>query len=155
GHREYLTSTSEKFAKAPSRVALLDPAALSSATSEAPVCARPANRPVLESRAEVEKELSSCKARTPRIPLVEEAKAREILRAAVPSGRLPEWTRLLARFPKSGTRWVSAVLAGRDKGVLDRTLRAKIAWVVARNDRAWYALGQARQRLLDAGLSDD
>jgi alkylhydroperoxidase family enzyme len=33
--------------------------------------------------------------------------------------------------------------------------KAEIAYVAARYDRAWYALGHARQRLKDLGLSDD
>jgi alkylhydroperoxidase family enzyme len=42
-----------------------------------------------------------------------------------------------------------------EKGTLDRTLRAQIAWIAARQDRAWYALGHARQRLQALGQGDD
>ena len=30
-----------------------------------------------------------------------------------------------------------------------------MAWIVARQDRAWYAVGQARRRLRELGWSDD
>jgi alkylhydroperoxidase family enzyme len=33
--------------------------------------------------------------------------------------------------------------------------RAKIAWIAARNDRAWYALGHARNRLAALGQDDE
>ena len=45
--------------------------------------------------------------------------------------------------------------ATEDHGTLDAKLRAEIAWVSARNDRAWYALGHAKQRLVDLGMSMD
>ena len=34
-------------------------------------------------------------------------------------------------------------------------MKAPIAWIIARQDRAWYATGQALQRLKALGWSDD
>ncbi len=41
-----------------------------------------------------------------------------------------------------------------EKGRLAPRTRAQISWIAARNDRAWYALGVARQRLRALGQSD-
>ena len=45
--------------------------------------------------------------------------------------------------------------AAEEKGVVDRKLRAQMAWIAARHDRAWYALGRARLRLLALGVKED
>src|SRR5262249_167993 len=34
-------------------------------------------------------------------------------------------------------------------------LKAQVGWIVARQDRAWYAVGQAKERLHQLGWSDD
>src|SRR5262249_18448917 len=39
-------------------------------------------------------------------------------------------------------------------GKLDKKLCAKVWWIAARQDRAWYALGHARKRLLRLGVSE-
>jgi alkylhydroperoxidase family enzyme len=71
------------------------------------------------------------------------------------SGPLPEWVRLLANFPKGGKAWVAQTYYSETKGRLSPRLKAEIAYVSARNDRAWYAIGHAIQRLKALGLSDD
>ena len=58
-------------------------------------------RPVPESRADVEAALEACQARRPRLPLVDEGKARELLGDAGSSAP-PQWVRLLANFPVHG-----------------------------------------------------
>ena len=47
------------------------------------------------------------------------------------------------------------VANGMEKGNLSAKLKAEIAWVAARNDRAWYALAIARDRLKRNGFTDD
>jgi hypothetical protein len=42
-----------------------------------------------------------------------------------------------------------------ERGDLSPLLKAQICWIIARHDRAWYALGLARERLRQLGLSDD
>jgi alkylhydroperoxidase family enzyme len=66
----------------------------------------------------------------------------------------PQWVRLLANFPKAGKGRVASLRAAEDKGTLDRRLRGQVAWIAARQDRAWYALGCARQRLEKDGVAD-
>ncbi|HEV3122635.1 MAG TPA: hypothetical protein VGY53_12060 [Isosphaeraceae bacterium] len=151
-HRVYLTPTPEKFKTLRSLVAPLDP----SADSTAPCCAQAADRGPLETRAEVEAALAACRKQQPRLPLASEASAREVLPADwSSSGALPEWVRLLANFPKGGKAWVAATSHAQTKGRLSPKLRAEVAWVAARHDRAWYALGHAERRLLELGMTDE
>jgi alkylhydroperoxidase family enzyme len=145
-HRVFLTPTSEKYRSAKSNVAPL-------ATGIA--CAAPADRGTLEPREKVEAALASTRSRTPRLPMVDDAKARALLPSDWPSGPVPAWARLLLNFPKHGKDRAIMHKATEERGTLDAKLRAEIAWVSARNDRAWYALGHAKQRLVDLGLSLD
>jgi len=34
-------------------------------------------------------------------------------------------------------------------------MKAQLSWIIARQDRAWYATGQAKKRLMDLGQSED
>ena len=148
--RVFLTPTSEKYRAMRSLVAPLD------SSSPAPACARAASRGPLESRAEVESALEAARGRTARLPLVDQARARAVLPDDHPgAGDAPEWARLLGNFPKGGRRLADAFARAEMKGKLSPALKAKIAWVAARNDRAWYALGRARKRLNDLGVGDD
>ena len=155
-HRVYLTPTSEKYLKLPSVVAPIDPTQVGSQAVCKPLAA---DRPPLESRQEVESRLSAARSRKPRLPLVADDKARALLPQDWPSAPLPQWIRLLANFPDAGKARINSLIAvgspGFEKGALDRTLRAQIAWIAARQDRAWYALGHARRRLNTLGQSDD
>jgi alkylhydroperoxidase family enzyme len=152
GHRVFLTPTPEKYQAMRSRVAPLPV----DEPSSAPVCARPADRGRLEPRGQVEAALDACCKRSPRLPLASEERARGVVPADWSgSGPLPEWVRLLANFPKGGKAWVAQTYHSQTKGRLSPKLKAEIAYVAARHDRAWYALGNARQRLQDLGLSED
>lgn len=153
-HRDYLTPTAAAYRDRPSLVAPLDPAR----EAEKAVC-RPvaSNRPPLESREVVEARLAAARDRKPRIVLVDEEQARKILPADWSASPLPNWVRLLANFPDAGKTRILSITAGAsaDKGSLDPMLRAQIAWIAARQDRAWYAAGHAWRRLRDLGQSDD
>lgn len=147
----YLTPTSEKFQKSITKVAPITIDPESGAASRLTV----SNRPPLESRAEVEKALQAARQRTPRLPLVDEAKAREVLSESVAEGPLPQWVRLLANFPTSANGRVRSIQSAESRNDLKPLLRAQFSWIIARQDRAWYAVGQAKQRLKDLGWSDD
>jgi len=84
--------------------------------------------------------------------LVDEAKARE---AVGEEGQLPQWVRLLANFPTSAKGRVATIRTADEKGDLKPLLKAQVSWIIARQDRAWYAAGQARQRLKNLGWTDD
>jgi alkylhydroperoxidase family enzyme len=151
-HRVYLTPTPERFKEARSKVAPLPDGATSTAT----VCAKTADRGSLETHAQVEAALDACRKRTPRLPLASEEKARGVVPADWSGSEpLPEWVRLLANFPKGGKAWVAQTYHSQTKGRLSPKLKAEIAYVAARNDRAWYALGHARERLKELGLNED
>jgi alkylhydroperoxidase family enzyme len=87
--------------------------------------------------------------------LVDEATARAALPDGWPSGPLPQWVRLLANFPKAGVARAESLRASEQSETLTPRLKAQIAWISARHDRAWYALGHARARLAELGVSDD
>jgi alkylhydroperoxidase family enzyme len=152
GHRVYLTSTPEKYKAMRSLVAPLPV----NVSSSAPVCAKPADRGPLETRAQIEAALNACRQRSPRLPLASEEQARAVVPADWSgSDPLPQWVRLLANFPQGGKAWVAQTYYSETKGRLTPKLKAEIAYVSARNDRAWYALGHARRRLKGLGLGDD
>ena len=58
------------------------------------------------------------------------------------AGQLPNWVRLLARFPTAGSSRVESILAPDDNGDISPLLKAQLSWILARQDRAWYALGR-------------
>jgi AhpD family alkylhydroperoxidase len=149
GH-SYLTPTSDAYKDKVSKVAALIVDASGKPTKKT-VCARPD----LESRDEVEKTLDAARKRTPRLPLVDEAKARELLGEAAPKGELPQWIRLLANFSGQGKSRITTQLNGESKGDLSPLLKARVSWIVARQDRAWYAVGRAKQQLQDLGQNAD
>ena len=147
----YLTPTSEKFQKLITRVA---PVVVDEKTGE-PSRKTVSRRPPLESRAEVEKALEFCRQRTPRLPLATESEARAVVAASASEGPLPQWVRLLANFPRDGARLVSTIRYAEEKGDLSPRLKAQVSWIIARQDRAWYAAGQARNRLRELGESEE
>jgi alkylhydroperoxidase family enzyme len=146
--KSFLTPTPEPYKNKVTKVAPLQKA---EEPSRQCVC----NRPPLEPRAEVEKALEAGRKRAPRLPLVDEAKAREILPEDWPQGALPQWVRLLANFPRDGKSRILSQRAADDKSDLKPLLRAQVSWIIARQDRAWYAAAEARQRLKGLGLSDE
>jgi alkylhydroperoxidase family enzyme len=149
--KTFLTPTPEQHRTTVTRVAPLQKEDGAEGPSRLAVC----RRPRLESRAEVEQALAACRKRAPRLPLVGEAEARALLPADWPKGPLPQWVRLLANFPRDGKARIVGLRAGDEQGDLQPLLKAQVSWIIARQDRAWYAAGQARQRLKELGWSDD
>jgi hypothetical protein len=72
-----------------------------------------------------------------------------------PEGPLPEWIRLLANFTGQGRGRIASQIAAETKEDLKPLLKAQVAWIVARQDRAWYAVARAKQQLKDLGQTDD
>ncbi len=172
-HHSYLTPTSSKYAAQLSRVAPIanDP------RTGTPTTRALFRRDPPETRAVVEEALRAAVTRKSRLPLADESAARGVLppewkgdvallpgqptgqRSAPPSelvsGPLPGWIRLLASFPRSAPSRILAVRMLESEGDLPAALKAKTAWIVARQDRAWYAAGEARAALCRQGLTDD
>jgi alkylhydroperoxidase family enzyme len=151
GKHTYLTPTAEKYKVRITRVAPLE---IDEKTGK-PTRLAVSRRPALEGRAGVEKALEACQKRTPRLPLADEAAARKVLPEDWPAGPLPPWVRLLANFPTHGKGRLVSFRAEDEKGDLKPLLKAQVSWIIARQDRAWYVLGQARARLRKLGWSDD
>lgn len=147
----YLTPTSDPFKTKISKVA---PIVLDEKTGK-PTTLTLCRRPALESREEVEKALETARTRTPRLPLVDETKAREVLPADAPKESLTQWVRLLATFPGIAKSRVASDRFSEEKGDLKPLLKAQVSWIIARQDRAWYATGQAKRRLLNLGQTED
>jgi hypothetical protein len=63
--------------------------------------------------------------------------------------------RLLANFPKDGKARILSLRSAEEKGDLTPLLKAQVSWIIARQDRAWYALGEAKQRLEQLGWSSE
>jgi hypothetical protein len=136
--KSFLTPTPEKYRDRVTKVA-------------PPLAAK---RSTLESRGDVERAIKACQRRTPRLPLVDEATAREVV-PDLPKGPVPQWVRLLANFPRDGKSRINGLRTAEEKGELSPLLKAQVAWIIARQDRAWYALGLAKRRLHEFGDSDD
>jgi hypothetical protein len=150
-HQTYLTPTPEKFQTRITRVA---PVVNDPATGE-PTKRTVFRRAPLESRAEVAKALEAARKRTPRLPLLDEAKARAVVSEILSEGPLPNWVRLVAVFPREGLNRVNSIKSAEEKGDLKPLLKAQVSWIIARQDRAWYAAGLAKRRLKELGQTDD
>jgi hypothetical protein len=149
--KSFVTPTAERFKEKITAVAPLQ----KDERSGVPTRQCLAVRPALEPRADVEKALEACRKRIPRLPLMDETAARELLAKDCPEGPLPQWIRLLANFPKDGKNRILSGLSADAKGDLKPLLKGQMSWIIARQDRAWYALGEAKHRLQQLGWSDD
>ncbi|MBC7855497.1 MAG: hypothetical protein IAF94_18875, partial [Pirellulaceae bacterium] len=147
----YLTPTPEEFTSVISKIATYQ---LDEKTGK-PTTLSVYNRPKLESREDVEKALAIAKTRKPRLPLVDEAKAREVYGEAWTDNSMPQWARLLANFPGEGRSRAMTTKNAEEKGDLKPLLKAQVSWIIARQDRAWYATGLAKQKLASLGVSED
>jgi alkylhydroperoxidase family enzyme len=141
--KSFLTPTPRRFRDRVTVVAPVQTDGKTRKVSRAAVC----RRPPLESRKEVEKALEACAKRKPLLPLAAETEARKLLPSDWPKGPLPYWVRLLAHFPREGKTRILGLLAADQKGDLKPLLKAQVSWIIARQDRAWYAVGEARRRL--------
>ncbi len=129
----FKTITTAKFAK---QETCLTPAKL-------------APRPALETREQVEARWQE--KRETVLPLADAKVAAEVWGEGTP----PAWASLLATFPKAMRGRTANLKNSMDKGNLTPELKAQIAWVAARHDRAWYALAVAHARLKKAGVEED
>jgi len=148
GAHSYLTPTSDHFAAIPSAVALLG----DESGSEGLVATDfRSSVPAAEALAS---DLAAARARSPRLPLVAETEARSVLGELAPEGAIPLWMRLLAHFPLAGPRMVRAFELTAAAPGLSPLEQARIAWTVARRNRAGYALGLAEARMRAHGADD-
>jgi alkylhydroperoxidase family enzyme len=147
----YLTPTSEEFTSVITKVAPYLP----DEKSGKPTTLSLYNRPKLESRDEVEKALAVAAKRKPRLPLVDEDKAREVYGEAWKDKSMPQWARLLANFAREGKSRAIGIQNAEITGDLKPVLKAQVAWIIARQDRAWYATGLAKKKLMELGVAEN
>ena len=146
----FLTPTSTRFKDARSIVAPLE------IFNGKPSGQGITNRPQLETRDEVLVMLEKIAKRTPRLPLVDEAVAAAWLKDNGQDIPVAAWARLIANFPNEGRGRLPS-LASREKqtGDLTELQKAQLNWIIARQDRAWYAIGQAFKTLKSLGQTED
>lgn len=146
----FLTPTSTRFKDARSIVAPLE------IFNGKPSGQGIMNRPQLETRDEVLVTLEKVSKRTPRLPLVDEAVAATWLKDNGQDIPVTSWVRLIANFPNEGRGRLPS-LASREKqtGDLTELQKAQLNWIIARQDRAWYAVGQAFKTLKSLGQTED
>lgn len=147
----YLTPTSEANQKKITKVAPIELDAKTGTPTHQTVCRRPA----LESRQAVEQALEAGRSRQPRLPLADEAAARAVVAEDWSDGPLPQWVLLLANFPVDAKNRIASIRTAEEKGDMSPLSKAQASWLIARQDRAWYALGEARRRLQELGWSDE
>ncbi len=94
--------------------------------------------------------------RKTRLPLQSEAATLAAFKRSEASSATPAWMRLMANFPNESQRRIDSLqtpkLAAEDLSALDR---ARVSWVIARQDRAWYAVQHAMNELEKLGQSKD
>lgn len=112
-------------------------------------------RPPLESRSDVEAALSQARTREPRVALLDPEQVRQSLPADLADQPITSWKRAVMQFPTSGAGYIRTYQAMQGVGRIPTLLKAQLAWIAARHDRAWYALGDARRRLTELGVSAD
>jgi AhpD family alkylhydroperoxidase len=147
----FLTPTPEEFSNVISTVAVLKRDPATGAASRYAI----AERPPLESREVTLKILEACRTRTPRLPVLAEEAARQAVGGAWPAGPMPKWVRLAANFPGEARSRIQSWRTAEERYDLSALLRNQVSWIMARQDRAWYAAGLARQNLLRLGQTDD
>ena len=149
-NRVFKTPTSDKYLSFKTTVAPVDPSRPAGGLAPAVM----ARRPDLESRSEVLARLVECRGRKPRFEMVDEARVREVY-PDWPEGKIPNYAKLLAQFPKTGAAAAVGQRRGEESGELAPLMRARIAWIAARHDRAWYVLGRAMAQLKALGATED
>lgn len=146
----YLTATSDQFASRRSKIVSLDP----SDASLVQITRTKFQREPLESKDFWAAKLQEVPNRTPRLPLVDADRAAEVMGDAIKDGRVEQWHRLLAHFPIAGKRFADGMRSAATSDQLSPTLQTQIDWVVARQDRAWYAAALALDSMKGRGMSE-
>lgn len=144
------TPTSEKFTTAVSIVAPFE------VRGGKPSGNGVSNRPVTETRDEVLEKLEEATSRKPRLSLIDVEETAAWIKESGFEAAPQNWLRLIANFPNEGRGRLPALLSReRQTGLLTELQKAQINWITARQDRAWYAVGQAMKKLSSLGQSED
>ncbi len=98
-------------------------------------------RQPLESSDFVLEQLHRVTQRESRLPLVDAAQTKSSL--GLGEVEVQNWMRLLANFPAEGKRRAQPLIESTGVSELSPLLQAQLRWIVARQDRAWYATAHA------------
>jgi alkylhydroperoxidase family enzyme len=146
----YLTPTSESFERIASKVIL--PTTGNDNVLTVPTTLDPSRIAALEP---IAKGLASATQRSPRLPVASAERADELFSELKIPKPAPQWIRVLANYPIAGKRQLVAFLAAERELDLSDLTRARLAWVIARQNGAWYSLGEAQSRLKKLGQTDE
>jgi AhpD family alkylhydroperoxidase len=131
--------------------ALDTPTSTQFAAAESKVAPRkPEQRPDWESRDQYLAHVTATRTRTPLVPLPESATAASVLAGDTPGIVPPNWFRALSGLSVAVDAWAQRQARVRE-GESPLELRLLIAWVTARENRAWYAAEHARIRYAAGG----
>lgn len=136
-HSELETPTPEEFLTTRSSVAPFDHQ----------------ERPEWEPREAFEKALAATASRTPLVKLPAMEQARLVLTKDSPGVIPPVWFQAISGLPTALDAWAQRQAIVRD-GQSPSELRVLIAWVTARENRAWYSASHALQRIRAAGIDE-
>jgi alkylhydroperoxidase family enzyme len=129
------TPTSPEFADQPTKV----------------IAEREIPRPKLEDQRTVEALLAQARTRQASVKLPAVEAAREALGELAPYGAIPNWMLAISEFAQTAQGFVKTRQALENDGRISPMLKAQLAWITARQNRAWYAAGHAQRRLLKLG----
>jgi alkylhydroperoxidase family enzyme len=107
-------------------------------------------RPDWEPWNQVVSQWESARTRTSTVDLPAVAVAQKVVATDTPGIVPPAWLRAISELPIAPEAWRQRQALARD-GNTPPQLRAAIAWVTARENRAWYASAHARARFLALG----
>ena len=133
-HSELNTPTSSEFANIPSKVIPLE--------------SKP--RPEWEPREVVAEAIRNAHHRTPVVDIPSVEVARNAIAKECPGVTPPVWFQAIANLPNALDVWAQRQAMARD-GKTASDLRILIAWITARENRAWYSAEHARMRYLSSG----
>jgi alkylhydroperoxidase family enzyme len=95
----------------------------------------------------LEKGLELVRSRAPRLPVKSNEETRAVFSDLNLPDITPNWIRVLANFPIAGKRQLLAFQVAEKELDLSPLTRARLAWVIARQNGAWYSLTEADARL--------
>lgn len=112
------------------------------------------DRPEWELREVVQERLQATRMRQSPLNLPSVETATVVLAKDTPGVIPPQWFRAISGMSVAVDAWAQRQALIRE-GRLPVQLRLMIAWITARENRAWYAAGHARARLLASGCPEE
>ncbi|MFN9717358.1 MAG: carboxymuconolactone decarboxylase family protein [Planctomycetota bacterium] len=111
------------------------------------------SRPEWESREQFEAALEAARNRTALVKMPSMEQARRVLGQDSPGVIPPNWFQAISGLPIALDAWAQRQALIRD-GQTPADLRILIAWISARENRAWYSASHVLERIRSAGLDE-